>query len=420
MSLGTNAFPSGTFNTTGALAAFFKVRYPQTKVDKLFVYDMPFLNAVKRSDELTGIKTVIPVQIGGPQGQSAALTTALQNASSSVGVAWGIVPVAYYGGLTIDARTLMAARNNEGAFMKQRENDYESQLKAMGATLEQACWSDGSGTLGLLQADPGTGTTFEVEEGAGINFHPNMKVLFYADSSGALGSVRAGGSRTVVSVNLDTDVVTVSAAIDAAVGSGDHVVREGNANAMIKGIPAWITESDPTSSAFFDVDRSAAPQMLAGWRQTWLGTIEETAKKLDSKMRRVNQNPKVLWLSYSNFLKLEAELGTRAIRDADGGPQVAGASGLSFSSPGGKISVKCGPYVPDGHGFMLDMSTWELMSLGPVPHVVQDDGQTAVRLGSAFSSSTSLAEDGIEIRLRYFAQLVCRNPYANGRFPISY
>lgn len=420
MSLGTNAFPSGTFNTTGALAAFFKVRYPQTKVDKLFVYDMPFLNAVKRSDELTGIKTVIPVQIGGPQGQSAALTTALQNASSSVGVAWGIVPVSYYGGLTIDARTLMAARNNEGAFMKQRENEYESQLKGMGATLEQACWSAGTGSIGLLQADPGIGTTFTVSEQDAINFHPNMKVLFYADSSGIPGTVRAGGTRTIVSSNLDTGVVTVSAALDAALGSGDHVVREGNVNALIKGIPAWIPASDPSSTAFFDVDRSVAPQMLAGWRQSWLGTIEVTCKKLDSKMRRVNQNPKVLWLSYSNFLKLEAELGTRAIRDAQDTSQQSGVTGLSFTSPGGKIQVKTGPYVPEDAGFLLDMSTWELMSLGPVPHIVQDDGQTAVRLGSAFNSSTSLAEDGIEIRLRYFAQLVCRNPYANGRFPISY
>lgn len=420
MSMGTNAFPSGTFNASGALAAFYKIRYPQTKVDKLFVYDMPFLAQVKRSDELTGIKTVIPVQIGGPQGQSAALTTALQNATSSVGVAWGIVPVAYYGGITIDARTLMAARSNEGAFMKQRENEYESQLKAMGATLEQACWSPGTGTIGLLAADPGTGTTFTVAENDAINFHPNMKVLFYADSSGVPGSVRAGSSRTVVSANLDTGVITVSAALDAALAAGDHVVREGNVNALIKGIPAWIPADDPSATAFFDVDRSVAPQMLAGWRQTWLGTIEQTAKKLDSKMRRVNQNPKVLWLSYGNFLKLEAELGTRGIREEDGTPATAGRSSLSFTSPGGKIRVMTGPYVPEDAGFLLDMSTWELMSLGPVPHVVQDDGQTAVRLGSAFSSGTSLAEDGIEIRLRYFAQLVCRNPYANGRFPISY
>jgi hypothetical protein len=193
------------------------------------------------------------------------------------------------------------------------------------------------------------------------------------------------------------------------------VVREGNLNACLKGIQAWIPSSDPGATAFFDMDRSAAPQMLGGWRQSWLGTIEETAKKLDSKIRRVNQRPKVLWLSFSNFLKLEAELGVRAIRQADGGQAKFGRPSLQMVAPGGTIEVKAGPYVPEDAGFLLDMSTWELMSLGAVPHVVQDDGMTAVRIGSGSS-----AEDGIEIRLRYFAQLVCHNPYANGRFPISY
>ncbi len=89
-----------------------------------------------------------------------------------------------------------------------------------------------------------------------------------------------------------------------------------------------------------------------------------------------------------------------------------------MTTPAGPVTVKAGPFVPDDAGFMLDMSTWKLMSLGEVPHLVQDDGLTARVIGVA-SRDGSLAEDGVELRWRAFMQLVCLNPFANGRFVIS-
>lgn len=416
MAIGSNAFPGGAFDTAGALAAFFKVRY-KGKVQDILTYEKPTLGMIKRSEGLTGIKTVLPVKIDNPQGMSAVLAQALSNATSSVGRAWGITPATYYAGLQLDARTMMASKNDEGAYLKARANDYEGLLTSIGQELEQFLWRDGSGSMGQVDADPGVGTTVQlatVEDS--INFHIGMRVLFYADVAGSpSGAPRDAVADVVSAVNHDTGLVTFALALDAAILATDHMVREGNLNACMKGIPAWIPAADPSATPFFDMVRSDAPQMLGGWRQTWLGTIEETAKKLDSKIRRISQRPKCLWLSFSNFLKLEAELGTRAIRYADGGMAKFGRPSLAMVAPGGTIEVKAGPFVPEDSGYLLDMSTWELMSLGEVPHVVQDDGLTAIRIGSGVT-----AEDGIEIRFRYFAQLVCHNPYANGRFPISY
>lgn len=418
MALPTNVF-SGSFTTS--LTAFFKTRYPQRKVESLVAFEKPFLEALGRSDELTGIQTVVPLQLDLPQGVSASLRTAIDNASPIYGKAWTITPASYYAGMRLDARTLMAARSDQGAFFKLREREYEGILNTIGLDLEKYLWGAGTASLGTTSSDPGTNTYFDVSIEAGLAFHVNQVVRFYADSSGAPGTERAGGTRTVTGVNYrqssTTARITVSAAMDAAVGSGDHVCRDGDVNTVLKGVQAWIPSSDPTDS-FFGVTRTAHPQMLGGWRVDYQGSIEESAKKLVECLSRVSQRPKTLWLSYANWNRLEIELGARGMRTEDGGQGKFGRPSLMMSTPSGPISVKAGPFVPDSAGFLLDMSTWKLMSLGAVPHIVEDDGLTARVVGVA-SRDGSLAEDGIELRLRYFAQLVCMNPFANGRFAIS-
>jgi hypothetical protein len=416
MAIPTNVF-SGSFTTS--LTAFFKTRYPQRKVDLLLATDKPTLSAIKRSDELTGIQTIIPMQLDLPQGQSASLRSAIDNASPVYGKAWTITPVAGYGGIRLDARTLMAAKNDQGSFFRLRERDYEGQIQMMGLELEKHLWSDGTASAGQLSADPGTATTFTLATPSdAIGIHINEVIRFYDNdgTGGAPLTERAGGTRRVTGVNFGTGVVTVDAALDASLAASDHVVRDGNVNSVLSGIPAWIPASDPTDT-WFGVARTLHPQQLGGWRQAFLGNIEETAMALDSTMRRVNQKPKTLWLSYSNWARLSLELGARAYREPSGDAKF-GYGSLIMTCPGGPVTVRCAPYVPENAGFMLDMSSWTLMTLGAVPHIVEDDGLTARVIGVA-SRDGSLAEDGIEIRLRQFSQLVCDNPFANGRFAIG-
>jgi hypothetical protein len=409
-----------TLMTNAHYSVFFKQRFPQRKIEDLVAYGKPFLSQCMKSDELVGSKTNVPLSFDSPQGMSAALTTAIANATSTRGINWVIEPEAYYAALTIDAKTMLASRNNEGAFFRSREREMENILEQMGQVFEMSLWQTGSGSLGQLLADPGTGTNFTLKDAAdAIKFHVGMKVNFYADSGGALGTVRAGGTRTISAVNEDTGVIEVTAALDAALALDDHVVREGDNNNYVVGVPGWIPATAPAvggGDSHFGVDRSVAPQKLAGHRQSWLGSIEETAKRLDSKIRRINQKPKQLWLSYENFNRLDLELGARGYRDEDKGEGSFGRKRLMMTTPGGGVEVKTAPYLGNTVGFLLEPSSWKICTLGPLPHVVEDDGLTAIRITNGTGNA---AEDGIEIRLRAFWQLVCVNPYANGRITIS-
>lgn len=418
MALPTNVFDGGA--GAAALGAFFKTRYPQRKIEDLVKFEKPLLGELSQSDELTGIATIVPMQLGDPQGVGANIRTAIDNASPLVGRAWSITPASYYGGMRIDARTLMASRNDQGAFFKVREREYEGILNTIGLTLEKYLWSDGTASLGILAADPGTATTVTLATPAdAINFQAGQTVRFYDNdgTGGAPSTLRAGGVRVLAGVNYVTGVLTFTAAVDAALDAGDHVIRDGDVNGVLKGVPAWIPAADPTDT-FFGVARTNFPQMLGGWRQAYLGSIEETVKALDTQIRRVSQNPKVLWLSFSNWNRLEIELGARGYRMEDGTVGKFGRPSLMMTCPGGPVICKAGPFVPESAAFLLDMSTWKLMTLGALPHLVEDDGLTA-RVVGVSSRDGSLAEDGIEIRLRYFAQLVCLNPFANGRAAIS-
>ncbi len=431
----------GVLSTNDYFEVFLKSRFPQRKIENLVAYGKPFLEAVKKSAELTGDVTYMPIQLDSPQGLGASLGdagyNATQNISSTVGggSVYGqraaITRAKYYALLTLDAETMMAMQDDEGAFFRARERNVTEIMEQLGQHLEASCWSKGNGSLGTITGDPSGGATVTLTNTAdAIKFHIGMTVDFYSDSSGTPTTLRSTDDPyKVLKVNEDTGVLTIRPISDLAAGvihaevvTGDHLVRRGDvaaASTLIKGIPAWIPVTAETTGTFFGLDRTAAVQKLQGHRQTWLGSIEETVKKLDARMRRVSPTkPKTLWMSYSNFNRLEIELGARGMRMEDGEQGKFGRPSLLMTTPGGGVVVKAAPYVQEDAAWLLDMDTWKLATLGQAPHLVQDDGNVALRL-SAGTTTADNSGDGIEIRWRYFAQLVCTMPYSNGVLSIS-
>lgn len=424
------AYTLGTKYNSTEYQAFVKTRFPQKEIESLVTFGVPFFSEVKKVDDLTGKQTEVPVETDHPQGLGDGITSLLSTSNqlinSSRGVRWAITRAKGYAMLTIDGETMMAMRSDDGAWFRGREREIKNILTQMGQQFEQFMWRRGDGDLGTISADPGTGTTLTLTYASdAINFHEGMWINAYADSTGIPSTtVRAGGPYQVTGVNYDSGAIEVSAALDAAIGTGDHILRSTNSayNAAtllgIRGVPAWIPSAAPTDT-LFGVTRTLYPQKLGGHRQSWLGSVEETVKALDVKIRRVNQKPKTLWLSFANFNKLEQELGARGYRMEDGSEGKFGRPSLMMASPGGGVVVKAGPYCPEDAAYLLDMSTWELHHLGGLPHIIDDDGNIAMRIQSLALGGTAAAADGIEMRWRWMANLFCTNPFANGRAAIS-
>ena len=414
------------------LLSYLKTRFPQKEVENVFKFGKPTFEAIGApKQDLTGLQTVVPMQLGTPQGIGNSIKGAIRSITAGSATAWIVTPADFYAGLTLDAKSLYATTGQEGAFLQAREKETKDLIDAMGQEFEKQLWGTGVPTQALVSVDPGTGTDWTVSTDVDIRkLGKGMRFLVFADSSGVPGAVRAGGPYVIDGINYTARTFTTTAAANAAVAVGDHIVREGDCleategdpstatvkNVMV-GIPGWIPTADPSATTFFNVNRAPYPQVLAGWRGSYLGSIEESAKGLDAVMRPFGRNSKALWLSAKNFNRLEFELGARAIRQDDGGKATFGRPALSMTTASGTLPVKMAPYVPDTHAWLLNMESFSLHSLGPVPHPIKDDGMTAYRIRGGNSASN--AEDGIAMEWRAWPQLVCDQPFDNGCFPIS-
>jgi hypothetical protein len=175
---------------------------------------------------------------------------------------------------------------------------------------------------------------------------------------------------------------------------------------MVTGVSKWIPATAETSGTFLSMDRTVHTTYLQGSRQTFTSSIEETIKKLLTKMGRVGARPDSGWLSYNDWLKLEMELQGKARRE-DGKDSPFGLASLVYGGPQGPIRFMVDPFMADGRGYLLRRDTWCLHHLDGLPHLVTDDGNSATR-GADY--------DGLELRVRMWMELACTQPKDNGTF----
>lgn len=142
-----------------------------------------------------------------------------------------------YHPIKVSGQAKHLTRGDDGAFLRALEDelsgaerdiklDYARQLFGNALT-------DGtnlkSGVLTTLSADPGTGTTFTMATATKAEmryFFPGMMLMVINPAD---GTVRAGGPYEVASSGIAAKTVTVTAAINAAVASGDYLVRGASA-----------------------------------------------------------------------------------------------------------------------------------------------------------------------------------------------
>lgn len=406
--------------TIAALSDMFKRLYVGKDLSNQALRRTPLFRVIPRLDDLVGEGIYIPYNYGLPVGSSASLTRALANAGSSSVARWFVERKRYYGAYTIDGEAIHASKGREGAFLSVKQKEADEYVKYMGMQIGASFWGDGSGNIGRTSTDPGaagagrTMTLTNVSDA--VNFH--LKQVIIANSALSGGTNRTD-TFTVTGVNRQTGVITGT----VAGGAGDFAVNDylfvdGNhgtaggaaANSMMTGVDAWIPSADP-STTLLGMTRTDDPTMKAGWRGTWEGTIEESAKSLAASMGQYLQSAASgLWLSRQNWFRLEQELSSKnKLMMDDRATAVFGVPAIRMLTPEGDVPVMSDPFCPNSTGYLLDHSSWELHTMNSVPHLITDDGNQATR------SST---EDSIEMRWRAWLEAVCFRPFTNGRFPI--
>ena len=87
-----------------------------------------------------------------------------------------------------------------------------------------------------------------------------------------------------------------------------------------------------------------------------------------------------------------------------------GFSSISIATPTGMVDVYADHNCPINVGYLLQLDTWKLKSLGPAPRLLDFDGLKGIRQSN---------EDGVEYRWGYYGNLLCTAPGYNCRVALA-
>lgn len=405
-------------STIAALQKMYKTIYHGRDLSNQAKRKTTAFDLVTKYDDFDGAQLVFPFNYNMPVGVSPVFATAQANPTASGFDNWVMsTRKTLYGFLTIDAQAMKAARKDIGAFLRLRQKETDEILAYMKMVLGgHAFWGDGAGNIGQILsvtgANPITDLTLANPADA-VKFHLNQRLQFNPTRTGSSGTTKAAIYK-VTGVNRVSGKITVTRVSgttpDPAVS--DYIYTEGSYDAFPLGVKAFIPATDPGVSgvpaSLLGMTRTDDPVMKSGWRVSWQGSIEETAKYLTSIMGQYfDRENVVMWVSRANWFRLEMELTAQGRKVIDArATQVFGSPALLLITPEGEIPVVADTYMDQDCFYLLDMSSIEVHHLDNLIHVVDDDGLSLIR---------QTADDGVEIRFRSWSENIIQRPFKCGR-----
>ena len=389
-------------------AAALKQHYTQDRIENMVYKDNPFLAMVAKYEDFGGENLKLPIKYGIPQGRSASFSDAQANKTNTQLKAFLLTRVADYSLASIQNEVIEASKGNANAFMEAATVEIDGAIESATRSLAISCFGDGSGAIGQVLSTTSSVATFTLKQVDDVtNFEVGMQIKLNATKTGSSGTLST--THTIDGINRDTGVITLSATTSL---TADHFIyAEGDYDAKLKGLNAWVPESAPGSTdSFFGVNRSADASRLGGIRFDGSSLpLEEALIGAAARVAREGGKPDVCFMNYSNFADLEKALGSKvSYVDVKVSPEI-GFRGVLIHGPRGPIKVVPDQNCPKDVAFMLQMDVWKLYSLGKAPKILDSDGLKFLRDSSA---------DSVEVRVGYYAQLGCRGPGYNVRIAL--
>jgi hypothetical protein len=398
-----------TATTLSAWDNALKQYYRGKEVAKVVYDSHPLLELIPKDEKFRGKNAPIPVYYTRPQGRSATFSTAQSNATASKIGEFLLTRKTNYGVATISGEAVAASEGDRYSFLNAMTTEIDGVMRSVGDSISRSLYRDGSGAIGRVNNSSFSTTSLDlVTDLDSLNFEVGMVLKTSGTLSG--GSVRSG-TLTVSAVNRDasSNQITTSANLSTGVSSiaqNDYLYQEGDYDGMISGLADWIPTTAPSSGdSFFGQDRSADPTRLAGQRYDGsAGTITEALIEGSAITAREGGRPDYMFCSFADFVSIEKALNAQVQREVKQTDSISGYRSLEFYAPHGVVKIVPDKDCPGGTAYLLQMNTWNLMSIGNAIQLTELDGNRVLRQSS---------DDGIEVRVHSYAQLACDAPGNN-------
>jgi len=411
-----------SFNLTNFDAAM-KHMYPYKKVENMVYQNNPLLAMIPKNTKFPGKNATFAVEYGLTNGRSATFQTAQNNRSGTSLAEFVVTRVKDYAVVSVDNETLLAADGNEGSLLDVAKSKTDSALHALSRAMGRDIYRSGTGSIGQVHASTftGAGTTLVLVDGHGVNFEVGMRLK----ASATDGSALYDGVLEVTAISGDTLTTNVNLTVgipDLSVDDFFYVEGDGSGSttALTKmaGLDAWIP-STVGSGAFFGLDRTAHATRLGGQRESYATAVHDTIIKAAVRTSREGGRPDAMFINPTDWAELALDLeGRAAVAGANNRRRydpkdkagIFGFSSISIATPTGMVDVFADHNCPINVGYLLQLDTWELKSLGPAPRLLDFDGLKGIRQSN---------EDGVEYRWGYYGNLICKAPGFNCRVALA-
>jgi hypothetical protein len=401
---------STTGNSTN-LSALYKVLYPQGHVPDETYQDYPALALLSRDENFYGSSLYLPLKYGNGNKRSATFSKAQSNSGPSSNVGFTVTRAKDYAVAYIDHESMEASEKDEGAFVDIFKHEVDSAMKAAVQSEAQAFAGDGTGIIGQISSGSNVGTpTITL---ADITQITNFEVGNVLVSTATVGGTARTGSVTVTAINRQTGTITVSGNWSAGitgVAASDYLAIDGDLNLKMKGFSAWIPESDPSSTAFFGVDRTPDILRLSGVRADYSSKpIEEACVLIGKDMNLNGAMVDYGLLSFDKHAELENALGSKVQYVDVMSPIGIGFRGIRVTTGKRPMTLLADLTVKNDRFWAMQSNTWKLRSLKKSIRMLEQDGNKSLRVSN---------DDASEVRIGGYKQFTCELPGHNGNFKI--
>lgn len=412
--------------TVTTAAAWLKEVYTPVRVLQVMYQNNPALALIPKDESFTGADLKQPVIYANPAGQATDFATAQAVAQGSASVPFTIKRKFMYGYATVSRELMKATKDDKGAFLRYTRPEFEGCINRVKRALALYMYRTGTGslaTIGSVVNSGGVAVITLANSRDAKNFEQNDSLQFSTTDGG--GTTRTQTSNRITKVDRALGKLTLNVAYDAGwsnnpLTAGDYIYYAGAAlNVAVNGFQAWLPGSDVTATPFLGVDRTPDPVRLAGvagTNQDYSGlSIEEALMNLATDIADLGDgDPDYCFITPVAFNNLAKELGskvryTEAVTEREG--VKFSFKGIALNGPrGSEIKIIADYNVPTGRAFMVELETWKLHSLGPMPEWVDDDGMSFLRLATS---------DSFEARFAGYGEIGCDAPGHNGQAKIS-
>jgi hypothetical protein len=419
-------------NVSNQVAAL-KELYTGDDYMKDLVYKKNPLLALLPKDEspsgFAGKYIPVPLVYGTPQGRSATFSNAQGNQTAPQISSFFVYRISNYQLATITNELLEATKDNAGAFVDEAKLVMDTAFRNISNDLALDIFKGGTGSRGQIGtiSSPSTAVGATVIQLADVPSVVNFEVGMTLVVSATDGGVPSSSTVVLTAVNRSSGVLRGTASVNPLSGwassgylsvQGDVAVGGSTSTSSflkVSGLSAWLPEVAPApGDSFWNVDRSADPTRLAGVRYDGSSqSIEEALIDASSLVAREGGQPDMCFMNFSSYAALEKSLGAK-VQYVDVKHEEADIAfaGIRIHAPYGPITVIPDRNCPANRAFLLQMDTWKLRSLGKAPHILTYglEGLEGLRVGTA---------DALEIRIGYYANMICNAPGWNCTVKLS-